>query len=466
MKILMVIYDNGSKIHAFPQGSAYIAEALVNAGHKVDIYNQDVHHWPDEFLSNYIDLEGPYDIVGLGVIGGYWQYQRLLGLSKAINGACNRPTLFVLGGHGPAAEPEYFLKRTGADVVVRGEGEEAMVELARGVDDLRSTWLADVDGISYLDSDGKICHTKNRCPSQVDDISWPAYQLFPIEYYRLFGVPNASKTDFVMPVASARGCIFNCNFCYRMVPGYRPRDMEDVCDEIEYLMDEYGITYIDFSDELLMSSERRVDEVCSEIEAQPFKFKWRCNGRLNFATPRILKRMKDCGCLFINYGIESFNDEVLERMGKHLTTKQIVSGTEATLAAGISPGLNVIFGNIGETAQNLWNSVEFLLKYADTSQLRTIRPVTPYPGSELFDYAVSNGLLDGVEDFYERRHTNSDLLTVNFTNMSDNEVYQQLAAANSMLLNAHHERIKGSIGKQLSDLYYKRDASFRGFRQT
>jgi len=231
-------------------------------------------------------------------------------------------------------------------------------------------------------------------------------------------------------------------------------------------MDEYGITYIDFSDELLMSSERRVDEVCSEIEAQPFKFKWRCNGRLNFATPRILKRMKDCGCLFINYGIESFNDEVLERMGKHLTTKQIVSGTEATLAAGISPGLNVIFGNIGETAQNLWNSVDFLLKYADTSQLRTIRPVTPYPGSELFDYAVSNGLLDGVEDFYERKHTNSDLLTVNFTNMSVEDFYWNLTIANQRLVLDYYRKVRSDSRNSVWELYHRRDASFRGFRQT
>ena len=69
-------------------------------------------------------------------------------------------------------------------------------------------------------------------------------------------------------------------------------------------------------------------------------------------------------------------------MNKYLTIKQIYSGIEATLAEGISPGLNIIFGNIGETAEILEKDVEFLLKYDDGSQIQ-IFLVTPYPGKPL-----------------------------------------------------------------------------------
>lgn len=120
---------------------------------------------------------------------------------------------------------------------------------------------------------------------------------------------------------------------------------------------------------------------------------------------------------FINYGIESMDEKALRVMNKALTTKQIIAGIENTLAVGISPGYNIIFGNIGETAESLKLGVEFLLKYDDHSQLRTIRPVTPYPGSPLYYYAIENGLLKDCEDFYENKHINSDLLTINFTDL-------------------------------------------------
>jgi radical SAM superfamily enzyme with C-terminal helix-hairpin-helix motif len=70
--------------------------------------------------------------------------------------------------------------------------------------------------------------------------------------------------------------------------------------------------------------------------------------------------------------------------------------------------LNIIFGNIGDNKRTLNKGVEFLLKYDDGAQIRTIRPLTPYPGSPLYCYATEKGLLKDAEDFYENKHTNSD----------------------------------------------------------
>ena len=66
--------------------------------------------------------------------------------------------------------------------------------------------------------------------------------------------------------------------------------------------------------------------------------------------------------------------------------------------------------------------VEFLLKYDDGAQMRTIRPVTPYPGSPLYYYAIEKGLIKDCEDFYENKHLNSDLMAVNFTKLNDEEL--------------------------------------------
>ena len=153
-------------------------------------------------------------------------------------------------------------------------------------------------------------------------------------------------------------------------------------------------------------------------------------------------------------------------MGKVLTVKQIIAGIENTLAVGISPGLNIIFGNIGENQEYLDKNVEFLLKYDDYAQLRTIRPVTPYPGSPLYDYAVQNGFIKNCEDFYENKHINSDLLTVNFTDMTDDVFYAALHKANKTLLDNYTEKLKQRNIDLLDNLYAKLDKSFRGFRHT
>ena len=136
------------------------------------------------------------------------------------------------------------------------------------------------------------------------------------------------------------------------------------------------------------------------------------------------------------------------------------------MAAGISPGFNIIFGNIGENNKTLNKGVEFLLKYDDGAQMRTIRPVTPYPGSPLYYYAIEKGLLKDCEDFYENKHTNSDLAAVNFTDMTDDELHRCLFDANTRLLTNYFQKKLALTLEQARRLYLERDAGFRGFRQT
>ena len=118
--------------------------------------------------------------------------------------------------------------------------------------------------------------------------------------------------------------------------------------------------------------------------------------------------------------------------------------------------------------RHLDQTVDFLLKYDDGTQKRTIRPVTPYPGSPLYYDAINQGLLDKdnpCEDLYESKHVNSDLLSVNFTDLSDNEFHQALKKANTKLLKAYHDRNYDAEIKATSNLYDNLDANFRGYRK-
>ncbi len=463
MKILLIVYNNDSYIHWFPQGLAYISAVLTKEGHDVEIYNQDINHYPDEHLTSYLN-NNIFDVVGVSIIAGYYQHKKLLSISRAVAISKNRPEYYIIGGHGPSPEPEYFLKKAEADIAVIGEGEQTIVELLTALANHES--LHNIKGIAYLDGNSVHINERRDLIQDIDNIPWPAYELFPINHYRLLRMPHANHNDFVMPILSGRGCTFTCNFCYRMDQGFRPRSPEAIIEEIKYLKEDFGITYIAFSDELLMSSKQRTTEICEAFIKAELNIKWDCNGRLNYAAPEVLNIMKKAGCVFINYGIEAFDDEVLHNINKALTTKQIERGIDATLAAGISPGLNMLFGHIGDNRETLQAAVDFLIKHDDGAQMRTIRPVTPYPGSPLYYHAIEHGFIEDIDDFYKTKHLNSDLFAVNFTNLSEEDLYSALMQANIALTENYFANKKKIMTSQVRELYSNRDASFRGFRQS
>ncbi|NQU06488.1 MAG: B12-binding domain-containing radical SAM protein [Calditrichaeota bacterium] len=462
MKVLLVVYDNASYVLDFPLGAAYIATAVRNAGHEVVIYDQAKNHYNEEHLTDYLNTNS-FDVVGVGIIAGYYQYQKLKSISASISRAKQKP-FYILGGHGPSPDPAFFLKKTKADAVVLGEGEITIVEILKKLE--KKEALNTVKGIVFRVKDTVVINERRPLIQNIDDIPLPAYDLFDMDFYRLKRLPNIGMTQFSMSVLSGRGCPHQCNFCYRMDEGFRPRSASNIIKEIRHLQERYGVTYIHFADELFMSSEKRAIALSDALIKADLKINWSCSGRLNYAKPKVLEIMKKAGCVFINYGIESLDNKVLKTMKKGLTVNRIISGIEATLTIGISPGLNIIFGHIGDTEETLKKSVDFLLKYDDHAQLRTIRPVTPYPGSELFYIAIAKGLLKDSEDFYENKHINSDLVAVNFTDMSLNEMYNLLLNANTTLINSYFSHKKETVIEDAKKLYLKKNTTFRGFRQT
>jgi len=438
MKILLSVLNNSNYIHSFPLGVAYLASVLREAGNEIVIYNQDVNHYPNEHITEYLD-NNHFDIVAVGSIAGYYTYKTLLSFSKAVNASINRKKFkYIIGGHMPSADPEYFLRKTEADVCIKGEGELTFQNLTN-------------DRIQ----EGKLVEN-------LDDLPFPAYDMFPISYYRLQRFPNISNNEFSMSMLTGRGCWGRCTFCYRNVPGVRLRSVKKIVSEIKFLKDKYNITYIDFADDLTFTSKQRTVELAEALI--PLNIKWRCEGRLNYTDSEILKLLKKAGCIFINYGIESLDDKVLTNIKKDLTVSQIINGVEATLKEGISPGLNIMFGNIGDNKETLKKAIEFLIKYDDGAQLRTISPVQPYPGSELFETAKEKNLVKDTANFYEKKLKNSDLLSINFTELTDEEFYKALYSANFQLLCNYYKNKIYSAEKQLKRLYIEKDLTWRGFR--
>ena len=103
MRVLLVVYDNDSYTHVFPMGLGYIAAVLEENGHDVEVYSQDKYHYPDAHLTEFLNNH-EFDIVAVSVIAGYYQYQKLLKISAAINESKKRP-IYIIGGYGPTPEP-------------------------------------------------------------------------------------------------------------------------------------------------------------------------------------------------------------------------------------------------------------------------------------------------------------------------------------------------------------------------
>lgn len=462
IKILFIVYDNEGSRGILPLGTLYIASYLKSKGYKdIQFYNQDVYHYPDYHITEFLS-KNKFDIVGIGFVAGYYQHGKIVKICEAINMVKNRPFI-VLGGHGPSPIPEFYLRLTGADAVVIGEGELPFYNLVNAIENSKP--LNGIKGIAYRNGEEIIVNPKENRIIDLETIPCPSLELVPIEYY----VRPESKhyrmknTDRVINMITGRGCAYNCNFCQRLEKGTRLRSVDAVIDELKKYIREYNITYVIFWDELFMASKKRVYEISEAILRENIKMNYWCTGRLNIADRDVLKIMKRSGCTQINYGIEQFDNEALKAMNKNLTEEQIIEGIENTQEEGILIDFNIIFGNIGDTRESLKKSLSLLKKYNDYNQLRTIRPVTPYPGSTLYNIAIDRGLLKGPEDFYEK-HKNLELLTVNFTDIPDDEFHRLLCEVNEKIIGDYYEYCKNKTLEYFKNVYSGKTIDFRGAR--
>ncbi|MDD4979792.1 MAG: radical SAM protein [Candidatus Omnitrophica bacterium] len=459
MKILFVLYDNESRDNILPIGITYVAAYLREHGYReTTYYCQDVYHYNEDHLHEYLK-RNHFDVVAMGFVAGYFQHIKIKKICDAITSLKKKPFI-VLGGHGPSPVPEYFIRYCGADAVVMGEGEIPFLNIIKALDNNEN--LSNVNGIAFRDGDRVIVNPREKPIMDLDSIPSPYLDSLPMEFY-IKSTYFTSPLDRGISVSAQRGCVYHCNFCYRLEKDIRLRSSDNIVEEVKKYKRDYNINYVWFFDELFMLNEKRIFDICGKFLKNNLNINYFCTGRLNKANAKVLDIMKRSGCVAIDYGIEQFDDDALRKMNKELTTIDIENGIRLTLERGIRPLFNIIFGNIGDNQKTLKRSLDFLHKYNDYGQLRTIRPVTPYPGSPLYDLAIKKGLLKGPEDFY-RKHKNLELLTVNFTEIPDDEFTDLMFEANKKIITSYYDYMEDKCIEDFRRVYYENDYSFRGTR--
>lgn len=465
-KVLFIVHDVYQEDNHFPLGYAYMGAMLKRKGYHVEVCCQDVFHYTNEELAEKFLKNQHYDLIGVGFMAARFE-ETVLGLCETIN-KNKKDAWLVLGGPGASAIPEYVLKKTGADVAAVGEAEQTIVELLKckieGGD--RST----VKGIAYRIGNEVIVNERRPVITDLDSIPFPDWSLFPMDKYTTCFKPfRATKKDKALGILTSRGCINRCSFCYRMEKGIRIRSIDNVIGEMVRLNSDYDVSYFYMNDELFVFSKKRVFEFKEALKRAKLKIRYSCSARVDVFDREIVNALKESGCVFVNFGMESSDQKVLDLMNKNTIVEENIKAAEITNSAGVGLGLNFIWGNKGDTEESLKNNVKLIKKYNLYDQLRTTRPVTPYPGSDLYYDAIEQGLLSGPEDFF-KKFKNSDLSTVNFTDIPNDLFYKMLFEANKDLVIDHYMHTTKNMEEanriihDFYNLYFKGQTKFRGAR--
>ena len=476
MKALIVVHDNHQESNVFPLGAAYIASSLMISEVDVETFCMDVFHQTNQDLSELI-LNKSFDIILLGFMAPRFR-RTVRELCLTIDKARGVESFFILGGYGPSAMPEYVIQETGADIVCVGEADYTITSIVNAIKGGNSRaeiqgLLSEINGIVYKNSFGSVI-TNDRAPKikKLDDLPLPRWDLFPMDIYTTnlkFAGMGSDERSF--PIISSRGCTDRCTFCFRLETGIRWRSPENVINEMKILNLKYGVTYFYFVDELAIVSRKQILRLTSEIKKSLPGIHYRMDCRVTLFDDEIAKALKDSGCVFLNMGFESTDQNVLDQMNKRVDVNQNAKTMEIAIKYKIGTGINFIWGMPGDNEKTLRSNAEFIKKYNQYDQVRTIRPVTPYPGSPLYDVAVSQGHLSGPGDFFDK-FTNSDRYMVNFMGIPEQDIYEMLLDVNTDLIYDHFKNTNKDSTKAeemiaaLTNVYKNENFLFTGLKDT
>ncbi len=204
---------------------------------------------------------------------------------------------------------------------------------------------------------------------------------------------------------------------------YRHRSPENIVDEIVELQDKYKITGVSFVDDVFTVNRKHALGFCEELIKRKVKVDWLCSTRVNLVDDELLKTMKKAGCRTICYGIESGNQMVLDEMRKKIKVEQAATALEKTWQAGIVPYSFFMMGYFGETEESIHETTDFCVKHG--LSIGNFSFPTPFPGTELFERAKSEGLIHQSEEWVlEHSKEWAQGLNINLTDIPDKKLVE------------------------------------------
>ena len=370
-------YPSGAPQAIFiPLGISYLAAVLENSGYAVDVIDCQVLKPTQRELEGELMKLQP-DVVG--VTSATLTYEPALEIVRTAKQACPNCLTMLGGPHVTVMDEQTLSENPEADIVVRGEGEQTMLEVAHLASNSNLKNLDEVAGITFR-KNGQIFRTHDRPFIQnIDSLPRPAHKHFQLSKYRILG-----KT--YLPVLTSRGCPFQCTFCLasRMCGrSFRARSPRTVVDELEWLRDTYGADAFAFYDDTFTFDRNRAVKICEEMKNRNVGLPWDCRTRVDRVSKEVLAKMRDANCQLIHFGVESGSQKMLDAMKKGTTIEQNERAIRWAKEVGISVAISVIVGYPGETTDMLKQTLDFIRR-TEPDYVYMCEAV-PYPGTEFYN---------------------------------------------------------------------------------
>ena len=304
----------------------------------------------------------------------------------------------IFFGPAPSDRPAEFAVDENT-YVVRGEPEYTMLELVKALD--AGSNIKDIKSVSFKDN-GKIVHNVNREPVEnLDTLPFPARHL--LEEKDIYYNPKLGKRPFTA-VCTSRGCSYRCIYCvpsslsfsreleYKHHLGKKPpvrkRSPENIIEEF-ILLKAQGYKAVNVQDDQFVWGEERTVQICDGIKN--LDIVWGCSARSDHLNEPIVKAMAEANCKFIDLGVESFNQEILDYVKKDIDVKKNEEAIKLVKKYGINAKINIMFGASPlETMDTIKKNMEEVKRLKVDQVMYNI--ANPFPGTDFYKIAKENKL--------------------------------------------------------------------------
>jgi len=311
---------------------------------------------------------------------------------------------------------EKYLKNN-TDFVILGEAEITLLELLKSLEN-KSYVFSNIKGLCFYKYNKIVNTGKREIITDLDSLPQPAWDLVNIEQYKNIWMKNHSI--FSLNISTTRGCPFKCNWCAKPIYGnrYNSRSPKKVVDEIEYLINKFGVNYIWFCDDIFGLKPGWVKDFNRLIKERKLVFKYKIQSRVDLLLQEdTVEELAQSGADIIWVGAESGSQKILDAMDKGTTVEQIYKATKLMQQKYIKVGLFLQLGYLGETKEDIDKTLKMLLELMPYDV--GISVSYPLPGTKF--YGIVKDQLKEKANWED-----SDELALMFRNNYSPEFYKKL----------------------------------------
>lgn len=358
-------------------GLAYIAGYLKYKGIRLGVIDSVAENLSFRDTRNRIPkIEGYPSLVG--ITASTYQIEEADHMARILK-SINKDTAVVVGGFHASAIPLQTLEEFPSfDFAIFGEGEHTMFELHLALKDNRS--LKNIKGLAFRKG-GHILMNSPRPPIEdLDSQPMPAFEHFPLDRYRAFY--TFRRRLRALTISTSRGCPYNCYFCFKTMGGViRTRTPESVLREIERDIGIHKARQLTFTDEIFTAFPERVHSICRDIIQRGYhrQMEWICESRVDHVDYNTLELMGKANCAVISFGVESGNQEILNKCFKGIRLEQATDAVSWARKAGLRTHTSFIIGHPTETLRTIKDTMQFSIRINPDYCSYAI--LTPLPGT-------------------------------------------------------------------------------------